>query len=169
MQTSFRNEMLHRITMKIYNSALRHRIERIAVMVKTNSKIHDNNQECFTFRGLVYETFDRQGAYPVPMNMLHASLTDELISYIADGVKLADERTLVKAYIQRVMMTSSHLSDYLKLMPSNTHSIIKAFKEDLAPGNGALNENAVTEFLEQNEKYLILLKNRATLNLLDAP
>ncbi|MBT7452185.1 MAG: hypothetical protein HN793_15210 [Rhodospirillaceae bacterium] len=169
IKTAFRHEMLNRIITKIYTSSRGHRNKRIAKIIRANSLIHKNEQECFSFRSNTYEASDRKGAYPMPINLLDTSLKEEFIVFIGDGNALEEERNFVKGYIQRVMMMTEHLADYLKLMPDSTHPIVQAFKDDLAPGEGVLTEEEIENFLEQNEKYLNLLRNRMTLNLLDAP
>lgn len=166
---SVRINILDSLMLKLYTSSNNHCKNRLHNLIKINSSIYKNNQQCFSFRRTVFQHAEHTGPYPSPINILAPAMRGEMKEYIQDVQRTEAERVLVKGYLQKVVGISHYMADYLAVTPTALHPPIKKFSDQCEIGEGTLTPSEIEAFIDNNSKYLDMVRTRLTMNLINAP
>lgn len=169
LDPSVRINILDALMKRLYTSSNAHRNKNLCRLIRNNSVICNNTQDCFSFRREIYEEPGRCGPYPQPMNMLSNKMRDEVKEYISDAERVDAEQVLVKGYLQRAIALSHQIADYMAVIPSALHPQIKNFNILCEPGDGSLTSSEIEKFKHDNARYLEMVRTRLTMNLINAP
>lgn len=161
-----RKMVLEKLMDALYLNTSRYNEERLQGIVRRNSKALHNSQLCFTFKGENFCAATHEGRYPRPMNALQPFLKDEMKEFIEEREKQYREAQYLRGYILNVFSVSDQAADYYKLLPFPLHGVIRKFAVHFAPGEGMLLPDGIEQFLQQNDKYVTMLKTRVTFNLI---
>jgi len=150
----------------MYGPALRHYKQRINKIILANCRLINSAYESFNYKGTLYVT-DAKLALPRKANRLHPSLVPEMEAYLAEIKRLNDvELPYVLGYITRVLNSSNHLQDYLKLFPDSLHPPIKQIINSCPCRSTGMPDAEVRDWQETHQELIDLIKQRLVLNLI---
>lgn len=135
---------------------------RLFNLIKRNTVISGFSQECFTYRGGLYDN-NVMGRLPHG-NKLVKELIPIMDEYLADYYQLHNkEIPLVTNFITKILNQSSSPQDYLRIFPDCVHTPILKFNISTPL---ELIEDEVVSLKEQHKEEIDLMKQRLVLNLI---
>ena len=162
-------EMLATFKTALYQPTTSHLKKELFTLIQENSSLKRNNQNCFSFKGAIYEYGQIKGKYPRPLNLLDSSLRDRMKAYLKECSDVHHEQNLTVGYFQRLLLSTSNAADYFLLLPGALHGVIRKYERYLLDDESQFTEFQVTAFIQDNDKYVNAIKTRLTYNLLEVP
>jgi hypothetical protein len=146
-----------------HKSELSHK-EILAEIVRENRLVQESQSDVFTYKGEIYSPAnDTSGR----ISLLHLSLQNRMEEWLQLVKDIKTEKDLVLGFLKSVMALTNRAADWYRLMPKPLHGILRDVEMALDPGENTLNDEQVAAFLQDNAKYIHLMKIRLTHNLLN--
>ena len=167
ISTTARLELLLQLDKALYHKAKTRQHHALCEIILANSRLHRNGQPYFTFEGELYAMKAPKGTFPRLINLLHRDLRGRFKDWLKQRDTLEEERTLALGYVQRIMALTDCIEDYYRLLPRNLAPTLRKVDRFFIQGEGKLSETEAQAFLQDNHKYILAMKSRMTMNLLD--
>ena len=138
----------------------------LATIIQENSHLYGNRQKCLSFRGKFY-WYDKEdrGTRQVT-NILHKSLRERFKAYLEELEALERENDQISALVVNGLSIVSCRQDLYRVFPDCIHGLLRRGEDRMPVKESTLLQRDIDEFIQENDKYITMLKSRMTLNLL---
>lgn len=139
--------------------------DRLENLVVRNTVLVGASHKSFIYKGKLY-TVDSSPA-PRKSNRLHPTLREEVEEYLKELRELeTTELPYVQGFIIHALNSSNDFCDYFRIFPESLHGPLKKVVATCPCRAKKLEDEAVLEIRENNQKAISLIKERMVLNLL---
>lgn len=153
------NTLYHKIEMK-----LRHDMDLI---IQDNMKAHNTKSPFMMYRG---HTYFHSKAPRLTMNplILHRTLRNVMKEWLNQRAVLDEEQQIISTYLLAANSVCSCDDDLYKVTPEALHPIIRKLTARVMEDHRLpAADHKINGFLDQNQKYMDVIKRRLTLNLIE--
>lgn len=151
----------------LYEPVQRHFKRRLDEIIIANTLEGKYQHKSFHFKGEQYHC--EYGLRPRNWNKLLPHLKPRMEKYLADVKHIDDqERPTIFGFINQVLNSSNHFSDYIALFPSSAHPPIRTLLTDPSPmyADPVMDKDKMDHIIEQNQAAISMMKARMVTNLL---
>lgn len=163
-----RGALIDRLTKALYSAPKLFLFKQRTQLIFKNSELCGNKQQCLAYNGTIYTSVEYHGKYPHPINLLRREVRPEFKEMLARTEELERESNLVLGYARSLLALTLNVGDLQKALPFDLHHVVNNDAALHSLRAEALPAEELNQFLEQNEPYLIQMKARMAMNLIDA-
>lgn len=151
----------------LYKPTRKYMHEKISQIILDNSKAYKNNYRFLSYRGRYY-SIDKFRRAPGPANILHRSLRPRMKEFEEQQRLIEEEEGLTSTYIVSTLQIAPFPGALRQMLPEALHPVITKRHNHLASGVCPVGQEEISAFMQRGEEYLLLIKRRLTMNLIDA-
>lgn len=139
--------------------------ERLQRIIMANVPLVKATHASFMYKAVNYSC-DSNKILPRPRNQLHVSLEGHMAEFLVDKDELAREKPVVQSYLTRVLNTSDHPADWLRLLIPALQQPVNALLAEQSFSAKRMTDEAVEAFLAANKETSGACKRRLVTNLI---
>ena len=165
-------KQLHEVVMaELYEPVLGKQRERLDNIIVQNAKL--KSQSYFlSFEGQVYRhsTVSEKARLPLAIPRLCTKLRPAMKAWLETQKRLDHEQLITGGVVAAIFLASNHYEDWLRLLPDCIRDGAEAFLSGstLPTHYPRLSDEQVQAFLDKQAPYLLKIRERRVLNLIQA-